>query len=444
MNRSVVRALIGVVVVILVLVGAGGAFFWWKVSTLKESLVRDLGHALGAHVEVTSVELDLWKGDLHIAGITLVNERPEAPWDKGAIAQATVHFHLSDLFSPSLPLSVKVSDWNVVLHSYSAGAAPADASASTPPETPDSSSSASHGHAVHVTDLTAQDGSVDIHLADNQQVALRQVSFTAGDNGAGIWTTELEAASVTAGTLMASGCSVKIRGDHDKVSFSELRMTCGQGFIGGHGDVALAAPHEANIVLKATTVPVSMLLSSPWQMKISGNVTGDVTYTGADQSASAQGHLAMDQAKFNMLPWLGKITAMVSLPDFSDVELDQATSDFLWKDHLFHFTNIDLRKNDVARIAGSVDLGAQEQIDGRLKLGFPSAVTAKWPDLQDKIFNVATDGFNWADVHVTGTPDHLDEDLTARVLAVGVQSGSDVIKNATDKASDLLKSFMGN
>jgi hypothetical protein len=46
-------------------------------------------------------------------------------------------------------------------------------------------------------------------------------------------------------------------------------------------------------------------------------------------------------------------------------------------------------------------------------------------------------------VHLTGTPDHLQEDLSSRVLAVGVQNGSDLLKEGGQKAMDLWKSFMG-
>ena len=60
------------------------------------------------------------------------------------------------------------------------------------------------------------------------------------------------------------------------------------------------------------------------------------------EAGTAQGDVSLDHAKFNVLPWLGKVTLMVGLPDLSGVEVDKATSDFMWKDgalHL-HFTPI--------------------------------------------------------------------------------------------------------
>jgi hypothetical protein len=138
-----------------------------------------------------------------------------------------------------------------------------------------------------------------------------------------------------------------------------------------------------------------------------------------------------------------KVATLAGLPDISGVEVDQATTDFAWKDRVLHLTNLDIRKNDVTRIAGSVDVDAQGNVDGKLRLGLPSAVTAKWPQIQTSVFPVQFEDYNWADVHVTGTPSHLQEDLTPRLLAAGVDQGGDLLKQATQKAGDLLNGLLG-
>src|SRR5258707_169894 len=118
MSRSVVRRIAGIFAVAVLAAGAAGAFVWWKISGRKEPLVRDLGNALGAQVQVASLDFDLGKGELHAAGVSLINNRPGAPWEKGDISQVTVRFHLLDVFAPTLPLKVEVSSWNVILHPY--------------------------------------------------------------------------------------------------------------------------------------------------------------------------------------------------------------------------------------------------------------------------------------------------------------------------------------
>jgi hypothetical protein len=57
---------------------------------------------------------------------------------------------------------------------------------------------------------------------------------------------------------------------------------------------------------------------------------------------------------------------------------------------------------------------------------------------------VQFEDFNWAEVHLTGTPDALQEDLTPRLLTASVGQGTDLLKQATQKATDLFNSFMGN
>ncbi len=444
MGRPFVRLVAGIFVVLLLAVGAGGAFCWWKIAGLKDVLVRDLGRALGAKVEVASLDLDLWQGELHAAGISLSNERASAPWEKGEISQATVRFHLRDLWAPTLPLSVEVSSWSVSLHPQATAVPEASSAPPLPGSNAPVSESVASRQNIHVTQLTAHDGTAEIHLSGGKEVVLHGVAFEAGANGAGVWTTRLQATSIAAGSLAAGSSSVEIRGEPDKITFSNLRMSCGQGFLTGDGDVALGGGHEARLNLKAAEIPVTMLVAVEWQMKLSGLASGDLHYEGNDQAGSAQGKIAVGHAKFNVLPWLGKVTALVGLADISDVELDQATSDFAWKEQTLHLTNLDIRKNEVTRIAGEVEVDAKGQVDGKLKLGLPSTVTAKWPQLQEKVFPVQLEDYNWAEVRLTGTPDHLQEDLTPRLLAVGMGQGTDLLNQAAQKATDLFKNLMGN
>jgi len=119
MSRSAFRVILIILAVVILCAGALGGLFWWKLGKLKGDLVASLEHATGAQVQVTSLDLDLWRGELHAAGITLINDRPSAPWQKGAISQATVRFNLGDVLAPTMPLSVEVSSWNVVLTPHS-------------------------------------------------------------------------------------------------------------------------------------------------------------------------------------------------------------------------------------------------------------------------------------------------------------------------------------
>jgi len=437
MNRSALRVVLGFLVVLVLIAGGGGAFIWWKIAGLKERLVVDLGKALGARVEIASIDLDIWKGELHAVGISLANERPSAPWGKGDISQATVRFHLGDVFASTLPVSVEVSSWNVVLHS------PLRTAETPSSEAPAESSPAPSRGRIQVTQLSAVGGSVEIDFSDDRKAVIHDVAFTANDNGAGVWTTQLQASSIVAGSLKAAASSVQIRGEQDKITFSSLRMQCDPGVVTGDGDVVLDGAHDARVDLKFVDVPVTMLVSVAWQMQLSGLTNGDLHYQGNDQGGSAKGQIAVNHGKFNVLPWLGKVTALVGLQDISDVEVDKATTDFAWKDGALQLTNLDVRKNDVVRIGGEVDVNALGLVYGKLKLGLPSAVTAKWPQMQDKVFPVQQEDYNWADVLVTGTPDHLQEDLTARLLAAGMGQGTDLLNQAAQKATDLFHSLMG-
>jgi hypothetical protein len=282
-----------------------------------------------------------------------------------------------------------------------------------------------------------------MQFADDRKVSFSSVAFDSTDDGGGIWTTQLQAASITAGTLEAGASSVQIRGDADKITFSDLRMQCSPGAITGDGEVATTGAHDAKLALKAVDVPVTMLVAIDWQAQLTGLATLDLQYTGNDQGGTAQGSISINHGKFNVLPWIGKVTSLVGLPDISNVEVDKATTDFQWKDRALHLTNLDVRKTDVTRIAGTVDVDAQGQVDGKLRLGLPSTITAKWPQVQATVFTVQFEDYNWADVHLTGTSNHLNEDLTPRLLAAGLNQGGDLLKQGVQKAGDFINGILG-
>jgi hypothetical protein len=433
----ILRVVLVVLVAVVLLAGGAVGLAWWKLNSLKEQLREGLAKSLGADVQVDSLEIDPFKSELHAAGITLTNQRSSAPWEKGAIAQATVRYKFSDLFSSPIPLTVEITSWSVVLHSPLR-------TAETPPGAlaDDDSANSSPSHRVEVNHLIAHEGTVEMNFSDDRKATIRGVEFDSTKDGE-IWTTQLQATSVEAGTLALGASSVKIRGESDKITFSDLRMQCDPGAITGEGEVATEGAHDAKLSLNAVNVPVTMLLALAWQPAITGFATIDLTYTGNDQGGTATGSVSLAHAKFNVLPWLSKVTSLVGLPDISGVEVDKATSDYIWKNGALHLANIDVRKNDVARFAGDVDIDPQGNVDGHLKLGLPSAVTSKWPQLQTSVFSTQLEDYNWADVHITGTANQLQEDLTQRVVAAGLNQGTDVLKQATQGASNLLNSLLG-
>jgi hypothetical protein len=428
------------IVVPLVILAAIGGFIAWKILGLKQRMVADLESALHATAQIGSLNLDLGKGELLAAGITLQNQRPEAPWDTASIDQVAIHFHFADLFSSTMPLQVTVTGWKATLHTSAPGAAEPDSSA------PSDSSTAIPAEAgpswARVNGIDASDGEVTIRLNANDSVAIHGVNFHSDTPTGTTWTTQLSVTSIADGTLVTDAGSVQLHSDNQQATFSDLAIRCGDGQITGGGTYDLNAPHALKGNFTATNVPLTMLVNTRWQVKVSGNVSGDLAYQGDDAAATATGKISVGGGKFNLFPWLGKATVLVGLPDVGDTEVDQATADYSWKNHVLSLQNIDVRKQNIFRIGGKADIAADSTIDGHLKLGLPTTAVSKWPKLQTEVFSVPQDDFSWTDVHVTGTPDQLQEDLSPRLLSVGAEQGVDALQATKQKATDLINELL--
>ena len=187
MNSSlrIVAVVLGIVVVLLV--AAVGIFVWVKFAGLKTELAHNLGKALNAKVEVNSLDLNIWNQEIHAAGISLENERIGASWEKGTIAQAVVHFHFSEVFSPP-PHAVERRGFPMERRPAACRPGGRDRGYARLPFLP---VRVIVGRLLprrrqSVTSLTATEGDVTYELALDRKMELRGVSFESSDNGAGL------------------------------------------------------------------------------------------------------------------------------------------------------------------------------------------------------------------------------------------------------------------
>jgi hypothetical protein len=428
------------IVLPLVLIVTIGGLVAWKIISLKQRLVAELETALHATAQIGSLSMDVGKGELLAAGVTLQNQRPEAPWDTASIDQVAIHFRFMDLFAPTMPIQATITGWKVTLRPTAPSGTAAD---STP--TPDSSGAvpAEAGPSwIQVNGIDASDGEVTIQPGGDQSIAIHGVKFHADTPTGATWTTQLSVSSIADGTFVTDAGSMQIHSDSEQATISDLAIRCGDGQITGSGSYDLAAPHALKGSFAATNVPLTLLVAARWQVKLSGNVSGNLDYKGDDGSATATGKISVSGGKFNLFPWLGKATMLVGLPDVGDTEVDQATSDYSWTNHILSLQNIDVRKQSVFRIGGKADIAADGSIDGHLKLGLPTTAVSKWPKLQTDVFNAPQDDFSFTDVHVTGTPDALQEDLSPRLLSVTAAQGAQLLQQTKQGATDLINSLL--
>ncbi len=166
------RVVLGIVVALVLLVAAAAGLAFWKLSGLKEQLRAGLAKSLDADVQVASLDIDPFKSEIRAAGIKLTNQRSSSPWEKGDIAQATVHYRFADLLSSPLKVQVEITTWNVHLHSplrtnetppsNDAGGGPAESSAPS---------------RLQVTQITAHEGTVEMDFSDDRKVTINGVGF---------------------------------------------------------------------------------------------------------------------------------------------------------------------------------------------------------------------------------------------------------------------------
>ena len=367
-----------------------------------------------------------------------------APWDTAEIDQATGYFHLTDVLGPTLPLRVSVSGWKMSLHTtVAAGLAPTGDTGAGAAPMPMAAPGFPATDRIRVNAISGTGGEVTVRVSGSDAISLHGVMFDAGTHGGSQWTTDLQTTSIVAGTMQTGAGSVHLQSDEDKISFDNLTVHCGDGQIAGSGEVMLDGNHAIHGNFTASSVPLTTLVGARWQMKLSGLVSGTLAYQSDDSSATASGKMSVAGGQFNILPWLGKVTALVGPARHHRCRSRSGNRRFLLAEpHPSPAKHRCAQEGRLARRRSGGRVAGRRTVDGHLKVGLPSTVTARWPKLQTDIFSLAQDDYNWTDVHLTGTPDNLQEDLTPRLLALGASQGGDLIKSTSQNALNLINNLL--
>jgi hypothetical protein len=132
------------------------------------------------------------------------------------------------------------------------------------------------------------------------------------------------------------------------------------------------------------------------------------------------------------------------------MNLDQARSDFAYKEGAFTFSNLAVTKKQVLSWQGTLIIKADGVLDGTTMLGVPTDAVSLLPPLKEKIFNVEQDGYAWTPVKISGTAEKMEEDLSPRLIALAeesggktLQQGKGLLDEGMKKAGELLDSFLG-
>lgn len=250
----------------------------------------------------------------------------------------------------------------------------------------------------------------------------------------------LHGASVKSATLQQDVAGLSLTDCRIMLSPGELRVRA-------HRDAA-TEKWSANLTLNKAAV--TSVLRGDWKKRVTGELYGKLTLTGAKQTlAAGDGYLSLQEGVLEGLPFLSELPGEGGYP-YRHLPLDKAecrlsfpfSAPELNIAEAWLVDNINIRaKNGLLRVHGHVIIGTDGSLGGTLTVGLPEngiAALASLPGMNN-IFNAQGEpGFRWVNINLSGTTDEPEEDLSVRCAALMKNALPQVAGQAAATAEQML------
>jgi len=140
---------------------------------------------------------------------------------------------------------------------------------------------------------------------------------------------------------------------------------------------------------------------------------------------------------------LEEVATFTQLPQFKRMPLQEFSGDYTWVDGQLTLTNMVAESKGLLRLEGSCVLAADGKIEGTVRLGVTPQTLQWMPGSRERVFTIAQNGYLWTDVHVSGTLQNMQEDLSARLANAlkneVIQTGKQLLDVLPVPAADAAK-----
>jgi hypothetical protein len=204
----------------------------------------------------------------------------------------------------------------------------------------------------------------------------------------------------------------------------ELRIDEGLLTLGGLGSISVLGNFRFDqqaafdLNLSFTHCPVAPFLSEAQRSKLEGEFDGTAHLQkeiGQTESARAAGSITIVKAILKNVEALQRIANFTGHAELARLPIHQIKADYDWHSPTLKVKNFVLESNQLAIVKGEFTL-KEQKIDGEFQLGLSPEVVEKFPGAREEVFTRNDEGYLWTKLTLSGTPEHLRNDLKPRLV----------------------------
>lgn len=185
------------------------------------------------------------------------------------------------------------------------------------------------------------------------------------------------------------------------------------------------------------------LLSTDWAKRLTGDVESSFRIERRSTGPLATGSLTINNGVLTAMPMLDSLAAYADTRRFRVLPLSEARADWRWQNSELSLTHLVLSSESLVRLEGSLTLRGRA-LDGTLRLGLAPGTLAAIPGAETVVFLPGERGLLWSPLHISGTLDDPQEDLSERLVAAAHNRMFDVIPETGEKVLKFTRSILGD
>ena len=164
-------------------------------------------------------------------------------------------------------------------------------------------------------------------------------------------------------------------------------------------------------------LPLAEWLPASWEGHLAGSASGKIAWRGpnpklVDSEGEATFHL--DYGRVTKLPFLEKLAGLTGEKAFERLTLNQCSTEIAWHYPKAEIKDLAVEDKGKFRAEGAITI-ENKKLRGTVDLGVAPALLA-WLPQAEEVFPRARDGYLWTTVHLSGTLDAPQQDLSPRIM----------------------------
>ncbi|PYK71672.1 MAG: hypothetical protein DME44_07080, partial [Verrucomicrobia bacterium] len=191
------------------------------------------------------------------------------------------------------------------------------------------------------------------------------------------------------------------------------------GIIHAEGTAGTGEDRSVDFNFNFERIPVEEWLPRQWRKHVRGTASGKILWRGKNpklESSTGEAKLRVDGGRIIELPFLENVAKITNEKALERLTLNDCSFALAWNYPKAEIKNIAIEERGKFRVVGRIQVEKKE-LSGTIELGV-ARYLLDWLPKPEEVFPHQHDGFLWTTVHLSGTTDAPQQDLSPRIMEV--------------------------